>query len=78
MTNEELEKIATEYLNNNNSIILHWYLQNELKHFKLNKSDSKLKSELLIEKLRNCKYGLKGWAEYETICEEIFKFLFED
>ena len=65
-------------MNNNNSIILHWYLQNELKHFKLNKSDSKLKSELLIEKLRNCKYGLKGWAEYETICEEIFKFLFED
>ena len=70
--------LSREYLNNNNSIILHWYLQNELKHFKLNKSDLKLTSELLIEKLRNCKYGLKGWTEYETICEEIFKFLFED
>jgi hypothetical protein len=73
-----INSLSTEYLNNNNSIILHWYIQNELKHFKINKSDSKVKSETLINKLRNCKSGLKGWAEYESICEEILKFLLED
>ena len=70
--------LSSEYLNNNNSIILHWYIQNELKHFKINTSDTKIKSEILIDKLRNCKSGLKGWADYESICEEILKFLLED
>lgn len=73
-----LHALAYEHLNNDNSIILHWYIKSKLGELAIQESSLQNQADVLIYKLGQCKTGIKGWAEYENICTEILKYLFED
>jgi hypothetical protein len=73
-----LHSLAIDYLNNDNSILLHWYIKSRLGELEINKSDSITKAQTLIDKISKCKFGIKGWVDYENICTEILQYLFQD
>jgi hypothetical protein len=47
-------------------------VKNEMKELKVNKAEN------LINKLKNCPVGLEGWKQFENICNNILKFVFEE
>lgn len=73
-----LYSLAYEHFNNENGILIHWYIQSKLKDLKIRKNDLNKQGDILIKKLETCKPGKEGWREYEGICTEIFEFLFKD
>lgn len=73
-----LHSLAYEHFNNENGILVHWYIKSKLKDLKIRKDDLNKQGDILIKKLEACKSGIEGWREYEVICSEIFEFLFRD
>lgn len=75
---KSLYGLAYEHFNNENGILVHWYIKSKLKDLTIHNNDIVKQGDILIEKLENCKPGLEGWRDYELICTETFEFLFGD
>ncbi|CAL2075894.1 conserved protein of unknown function [Tenacibaculum sp. 190524A02b] len=75
---KSLHGLAFEHFNNENGILIHWYIKSKLKDLTIQNTDSVKQGDILIKKLEDCKLGLEGWRDYELICTEIFEFLFSN
>lgn len=72
-----IEQIARDYINIGNGLIIHYFIKDNLFKIKVDRQYQN-RSHELISKLKNCPVGIKGWAEFEEICTEIFEYLFGD
>ncbi|MEX2410528.1 MAG: hypothetical protein WD607_04010, partial [Candidatus Paceibacterota bacterium] len=73
----DINSLVRFHINNQNGNLIHLYIKSNLKDIQIDSfENSKNEAEELIEDLKHCPTGLKGWVEYEDICTKIFKLLF--
>lgn len=72
-----LDLLGKDQINARNEEMLYGFIKPRIKTIA---SDSSVyaKGNALLVRLQKCPKGLEGWAEYETICCDIFEFLFKD
>jgi hypothetical protein len=75
---DSVMNLIYEQLNNDNAILLHWFIKDNLKQIEIKENKEQQIGDSLIQKLEKCPKGIKGWAEYESICTDIFDFLFSN
>lgn len=75
---KSLHGLAYEHFNNENGVLVHWYIKSKLIDLAIQNNDIVKQGNILIKKLENCKPGLEDWRDYELICTEVFEFLFGD
>lgn len=74
-----VEKMGHDIVNNQNGEMIHFYIKERIGRLKVAKSENANPSAALLrQRLDKCPKGKEGWAEYEDIGEDIFKYLFAD
>jgi hypothetical protein len=75
----DLEYLGREQVNKSNGEMIHWFIKDRIKNISnLISNNTYSSGEQFLKRLENCPSGTNGWLEYESLCTEIFEFLFKD
>lgn len=74
-----IEDLGRQIVNNSNGNMIHWFIKSKLSNtFNVVANENYKLGNSLISRLESCPLGSNGWAEFEKIGMEIFRFLFKD